>query len=183
MGKSTVWRYFKQFVHASHLQLVPDQIKWPTHDDFKKIANEYELRWNYPMAIGSLDGSHIKIQVPKEEKSAYINYNNSYSMTLMAICDANYEFYSCFCGMSGRNHDSRVFKTSNAFKALTAADGIPESTRVINDVMIPFHILADSAFAQSSHLITPYPHRDASTGMERTFNKRHSRYKLIRGML
>ena len=96
-------------------------------------------------------------------------------MTLMAICNANYEFYSCFCGMSGRNHDSRVFKNSQAYKELTTENAIPVSTRVINGVMIPYHILADSAFAQSPNLIAPYPQRDTASAQDRIFNKRHSR--------
>lgn len=78
VGKSTVWRCFKMFIYACNETLVHELIKWPTLDGFKKIGHEFEMRWNHPMAIGALDGSHIKIQVPEEEKTAYINYNNSY---------------------------------------------------------------------------------------------------------
>ena len=77
--------------------------------------------------------------------------------------------------MSGRNHDSRIFKSSNAYATLQSEGSLPASTRVINDVLIPYHILADSAFEQSTSLITPYRHRDTASDQEKTFNKRHSR--------
>lgn len=176
VGKTTVWRCFKQFIHACGEKLIPDHIKWPTHEEFRRNATEFEMRWNYPMAVGAIDGSHIKIQVPKEEKTAYINYNNSYSMTLMAICNANYEFFSCFCGMTGRNHDSKVFKSSNAYATLSAPDALPLSTRVINGVLIPYHVLGDAAFGQNTSLIVPYRQRDSAPHTEKTFNSRHSRY-------
>ena len=159
-------------------------IKWPTHEEFKTIAREFELRWNYPMAVGAIDGSHIRIKVPRDEKTSYYDYKQDYSMTLLAICDANYVFYSCFCGMSGRNHDSKVFKTSNAYVALSQQQSLPVTERVINGTAIPFHVLGDSAFAEATWLITTFKYRSASTATaeqqqqqqdQTTFNYRHSR--------
>ena len=95
------------------------------------------------MAIGALDGSHIGIQVPKDEKVAYIDYKNSYSMTLLAICDAKYQFYFCFVGMSGRNHDSRIFKSTLGYETLQKNDGLPQFSRLINGVQVPYHVLGD----------------------------------------
>lgn len=175
VGKATVYRCLHLFTHACQERLVNDYIKWPSHAEFKTIASKYERYWNYPMAVGALDGSHIKIQVPKSEKTAYIDYQNNYSMTLMAICDADYCFYFCHCGMSGRNHDSRIYKSTKAHATLVQTDSLPISDRYINGIHIPYHVLADSAFVNIPRLMTPYQHRDAASSQETIFNMRHSR--------
>lgn len=155
--------------------LVDTMIKWPSHDDFRKIAREFELRWQFPMAVGAVDGSHINVQVPRLEKTGYFDYKHNYSMTLMAICDANYEFYFCQCGQSGRNNDRRIWESTGAHATLVKPGSLPDSARVINGTLVPYFLLGDSAFGEHKHLITTYTHRDDLTSAQVTFNNRHSR--------
>ena len=45
-----------------------------TSDDWKKIAENFEKKWNFPHCIGAMDGKHITITAPYNSGSYYFNY-------------------------------------------------------------------------------------------------------------
>ncbi|XP_046674734.1 pre-miRNA 5'-monophosphate methyltransferase-like [Homalodisca vitripennis] len=40
-------------------------------DEWKIIANDFEITWNYPNCIGAVDGKHIVIQSPVKSGSLF----------------------------------------------------------------------------------------------------------------
>ena len=91
IGKSTVHDCFKLFINSAIKNLVNKHIILPTTSEFELISSEFEQRWQYPMAIGCIDGSHFPIQVPKDQAQDYYNYKGWHSVIALAICDANYK--------------------------------------------------------------------------------------------
>ncbi|CAH1978705.1 unnamed protein product [Acanthoscelides obtectus] len=66
---------------------VPD-----THDAWKKGANGFEARSNFPFCCGAIDGKNVLIEAPPHTGSEYFNCKGSFSVVLMAIVDHNYCF-------------------------------------------------------------------------------------------
>ncbi|CAH1978689.1 unnamed protein product [Acanthoscelides obtectus] len=56
-----------------------------THDAWKKVANGFEARCNFPFCCGAIDGKHVLIETPPHTGSEYFNYKGSFSVVLMAI--------------------------------------------------------------------------------------------------
>lgn len=46
----------------------------PNEEMWKKIAEDFHNKWNYPNCLGALDGKHIKIQASAKSGSLYYNY-------------------------------------------------------------------------------------------------------------
>ena len=37
--------------------------------------------------IGCIDGTHVRIQAPKDDEKSYVNRKNFHSINVMAVCD------------------------------------------------------------------------------------------------
>jgi hypothetical protein len=129
-------------------------VSWPTNEskqkeDFKNIAG-------FPCVVGVIDGSHIRIQEPKDNPNAYINRKHFPSMNICAVCDAQCKFIFLSVRWPGSCHDSFILRQTQLWDAFENNDkrGI---------------ILADSAYPCRKWLLTPYPH--PQTTWEEAYNK------------
>lgn len=131
-------------------------IKCPsTSEEWKKIAFEFEHRWNFPNALGALDGKHVMMFAPSHSGSSYFNYKKSHSIVLMAICDAQYKFLIVDIGDSGRQSDGSVYNNSFLGYAIeNNTISIPNDARLSkSDKVLPFVFVADDAFGLKRHIL------------------------------
>lgn len=83
-----------------------------TKEHWKKIAKEFETKWNFPHALGAIDGKHVVMQAPARSGSDYFNYKKTHSVVLLAVCNADYEFTLGDIGDAGRQSDGSVYANS-----------------------------------------------------------------------
>ena len=89
VGQSTLNNIIMEGCAAIWETLMPRVLKPPgTQDEWRKIAAEFHVIWNFPMCIGALDGKHVMIQAPFHAGSEYYNYIVFHSIVLLALCDA-----------------------------------------------------------------------------------------------
>ncbi|KAK3923598.1 Putative nuclease [Frankliniella fusca] len=62
-------------------------IQWPTPAEREETKRFFQLQSGYPGIVGAIDGTHIEITSPKEEKPAYVNRNAYSSITVQAVVD------------------------------------------------------------------------------------------------
>ena len=171
VGKTSVWRCFHEFVAAVNDVLLPIHIKLPSSSELKQISDDYEWRYCFPMAIGSIDGTHIPVRAPLEQAADYYNYKGWHSTLTLAICDSKYRVYWLKSGLPGRSNDSGAFQDT-LFHEMINTNFLPNETKLIEGIHIPYYLLGDSAFRLSSWLIKPYP---ASDDDDKTyFNSKHT---------
>ena len=108
------------------------------------------------------------------------NYKHSFSIVLMGIMNANYEFLMVAVGANGRVSDCGVFSntlfcTKLKLKQLSIPepDNVPES-----DMKMPYVFVGDDAFPLMENLMKPFSHRNISRE-DRIFNYRLSRARRI----
>ncbi|CAG4974181.1 unnamed protein product [Colias eurytheme] len=136
-------------------------IKVPTTtEEWLKIAEGYEIIWQFPHCIGAIDGKHIIIKAPGHSGSTYFNYKGSHSVVLMIVVDANYRIIYMNCGNIGRISDGGVFHNTALYAALESGNLSLPPPRPLQgrQVDVPYVLVADDAFALSKYLMKPYPY-------------------------
>ena len=104
-----------------------------TSERWNNIAEQFSLRWNFPNAIGVIDGKHITIQKPAGGGSFYYNYKHTHSIVLMAVAGRDYECIYADAGANDRCSDGGIWSHSNLSKQLEENSlGIPGSKKLTN---------------------------------------------------
>ena len=149
-------------------------------EEWSRIAEKFQNRWNYPHALRAIDGKHVTIKKPDNGASFYYNYKKTHSIILMAIAGPDYECLWADVGCNGRSNDSGVWNKSELQK------GIEDGTikLPVNDALsesypnMPYVFLGDGAFALKTFMMKPYPQKNLSID-KRIYNYRHSRARRI----
>ena len=72
-------------------KLVCRNLQFPSSEEqWRKIADGFHTRWQFPNGIGAIDGKHIVMQAVSGAGSEYFNYKGTLSIVMMAMVDANY---------------------------------------------------------------------------------------------
>lgn len=79
-----------------------------------EVAQQYEESWNFPHCIGAMDGKHIHLQAPINSGSNFFNYKSTFSIVLLALVDADYNFLYADVGCQGRISDGGVFRNTSS---------------------------------------------------------------------
>lgn len=151
-----------------------------TKEEWKEIALEFYKKWNFPNALGAIDGKHIVMQAPARSGSAFFNYKKQHSIVLTAVCSAAYKFLLVDIGDTGRQSDGSVYNNSNLGYAIENNEmDIPESSKLPNsDRILPFTFIGDDAFGLRPHMMKPYPLQNLAVD-KRVFNYRLSRARRV----
>ena len=62
----------------------------------------FENAWNFPQCVGAINGKPVVVQAPPKSGSMYYNYKKRYSVVLMAVVDAHYNFVVVDVGAYGK---------------------------------------------------------------------------------
>ena len=155
-----------------------DFLKFPQNEEqWKKISEDFNSYWNYPHALGAIDGKHIVIQAPPRAGSDFFNYKKTHSIVLMGVCDAHYKFTLVDVGDSGRQSDGSVYNNSYLGYAIeNNLLHLPDVEKIANnsEIDLPYVFLGDDPFGLKTYMMKPYPGA-CSDISKRIFNCRLSR--------
>lgn len=176
MGHCTVQNIVVETCKIITENLISEMLPQPSEDMWKTIAQSFNTIWNFPNCLGALDGKHFIIQAPPNSGSQFFNYKKTFSIVLLALVDAHYNFVSVDVGAYGKNSDGGIFAKSNLGKALQNNSlSVPQHAPLPGtDIEAPYVIVGDEAFPLKTYLMRPYPGRELNDS-KRVFNYRLSR--------
>lgn len=165
LGHSTVHEIVIDTCKIIVDKLMSEVMPVPTSAKGKEISNEFWNCWNFLNCIGSLDGKHVVIQAPPNSGSQYFNYKKTFSIVLIALVDAHYNFTAVDVGAYGRNSDGGIFMHSKLGNRLDQKKlNVPPSTALPGTTnVVPYVILGDEAFPLKEYLMRPYPGKQQIT--------------------
>lgn len=153
-----------------------------TVEGWLKVEEGFRKIWNCPHVIGAIDGKHVRITRPPGSGTFFYNYKHYYSLVMMAIVDASYEFIYLYTGAEGKASDGGVWSRS-PFHADLYSDNnnlnLPPPSPIpgVNQEL-PYFLVGDDAFSMTTHLMKPYPQLNLSR-TQRIFNYRLSRCRRV----
>ena len=151
-----------------------------TEDEWLQVAEAFERTWQFPHCIGAIDGKHVEIKKPIGSGSYYYNYKHTFSIVLMAVVNANYEFLMVDVGANGRVSDGGVFGNTTFGKKLKEKSlRVPEPNIISGCTeAMPYVFVADDAFPSLENLMKPFAQKNM-TKSQAIYNYRLSRARRI----
>ena len=102
------------------------------------------------------------------EESLFFNYKKSFSIVLLALCDASYQFTAVDIVEAGRQSDGGVFANSNLRRSIVN-DYFnllqPKKPYSETEFLFPYIFVGDDAFPMRHNLLKPY----SSLNLEHVF--------------
>ncbi|XP_021759148.1 uncharacterized protein LOC110724059 [Chenopodium quinoa] len=162
----TISRQF-HVVLASMLKLGKYYIKQAYHTT--SHADDNKWKW-FEGVIGALDGTHIDMTVPIEDRPRYRDRKGNLSTNVLATCDPNLRFTYVLPGWEGSASDPRVLRD-----ALCMPNGlkVPKNK----------YLLVDLGYSNAEGFLAPYKgtryhlnlwRGNTPTNEKELFNLRHS---------
>lgn len=180
LGHATVHKIVMDTCRIITENLMAEMLPTPTEEMWKSIADNFYKLWNFPNCLGAMDGKHITIQAPQNSGSLFFNYKKTFSVVLLALVDADYNFIAVDVGAYGKNSDGGIFANSTLGKALQQGTlSVPQQAALPNTATeAPYVIVGDEAFPLKTYLMRPYPGQNLD-GLKRIFNYRLCRARRI----
>lgn len=122
----------------------------------------------FSVAVGAIDGCHIRIKPPAANAACYFNRKLFASVQMQAICDHQARFIDVFVGYPGSVHDARVLKNSPVY---TGGLYPPAGWCILGDGGYP-------CLSEPIRLMTPY-REPVQNPVQARYNNRHSRARNV----
>ena len=112
----------------------------PIEEIFKEISRDFNIRWNFPNCIESIDAQHIRTHRPPNAASQYFNYKQCHSVVLRVVVDANFKFITVDIGGYGKQSDGGVYRNSALYHSLES-----RSLKVPEHTVLPCFFICDAS--------------------------------------
>lgn len=181
LSRKTIAKFVPEVCHAIHQELVDDVMLLPSDEaGWRRVEEQFRLRWNVPHAIGAMDGKHIRIKKPEHTGGLYHNYKGFFSIILFAVVDADYKFLYTDVGGMGHQSDCQIYNGSEIKQALdTGALNLPAPDPLPNDDQdMPYFFIGDDAFPLRDSMMKPFSQRGLNLE-KRVYNYRISRGRRV----
>ncbi|XP_033114056.1 putative nuclease HARBI1 [Anneissia japonica] len=151
-------------------------------EEWMQLSRKFHMHWNYPNALGAVDGKHVHIKAPNNSGSQYFCYKGHFSIVLLALVDANYCFTYIDVGNYGSASDGGIFARSALAEARDNGKIKFPGPKCLSNAPelgeMPHVILGDEAFPLNLTMMRPFPGKEL-TDQKRICNYRHSRGRRI----
>ncbi|CAF2068136.1 unnamed protein product [Rotaria magnacalcarata] len=175
IGKSTAGEILHEFCATVVDSFFYRLVKFPvTNEEIKRTVDGFLNKFDYPMCLGALDGTHISIKPPQGLELDYYNYKKFHSIIMLATVDSNLLFTYVNVGAPGRCNDAYVYSKCQLYDVVQG-DIYSKYYMKVNNTSVQTHLIADSAFPLDRTLMKPYAIQPDMPKENATFNYRLSR--------
>ncbi|XP_036341810.1 putative nuclease HARBI1 [Rhagoletis pomonella] len=123
-----------------------------TEEEKQQIRSKFYSRSRMPNVIGCVDGTHVGIIAPHNDKHLYLNRKGFFSINAMIACDYDMNIRCVDARYAGSTHDSFVWNNSslNAFLQSQYENGDQNSiylgeSEIFIDAVVPSEPVSENS--------------------------------------
>ncbi|XP_031337197.1 putative nuclease HARBI1 [Photinus pyralis] len=170
ISNSTCWMVLYKICNMLvQLSLQHRLIAWPSPNSLQVTCNSFQQHFGMRGVIGAIDGSHIRINAPKDHHTSYINRKGYHSVLLQAVCNADMLFTDVYTGYPGSVHDAALFKRSDL------CNNISTGAAYVGE----FYLLGDKAYPLQTVLMVPFKDTGRLSRQQKHFNVVLSKSRVV----
>ena len=171
LGKSTAKVICQEFEEA--LCRKEELFIWfpYSEDEVQEAMDTFEEEYKFPQIVGAIEGCHIEINAPPENKEDYFNRKQYYSINLQGTVNSRLLFQHVAVGYRSSIHDARVLWLSGIFDLAENEEILSAPTRMVNGGRLRPMLVGDSAYPLKNWLIKPFSNRGCLSPQKRRFMK------------
>ena len=114
LSRASVSVVVRKVCKAISEQLGQQLIKLPkTEAEVTEKVNLFSTRYDFPICLGAVDGTHVEIKQLSGNATDYINRKSRFTINVQACCDCDCLFMDVVVKWPGSVHDVRVFTNSS----------------------------------------------------------------------
>ena len=144
-------------------------ITWPNSRKQLHESMVNDEREGFIGAVGKVDGTDIILKFKPSghfKGELFFTRKKRYAMDICAVCDSSKKFTYVLAGWPNSQHDARIFASTNI-------------QRNLENYLLPGEYLSgDSAYLNTSHMVTPYKSPLALQPENRRFNRKLSKIRI-----
>uniref|UniRef100_A0A673W4M9 DDE Tnp4 domain-containing protein n=1 Tax=Salmo trutta TaxID=8032 RepID=A0A673W4M9_SALTR len=137
LGFQTVLQCIMETCGAIERRMLVTHLPQPTEETWRQTSQEFNEKWDFPNCLGSDDGKHVMITKPPNSGRHFLNYKLTFFVVLLGLVDAKYHFTAIQVGDLGRNSDSGIYVSQDAFPPVGEDLGNLPNTMVGGDTAFP----------------------------------------------
>ncbi|KAM7287708.1 putative nuclease HARBI1 [Ixodes scapularis] len=118
-----------------------DFIRWPDAAEGAALQHKFYDMAGFPLVVGAVDGTHVRIQAPHVHEEAYVNRHGYHSINVQVVVDASSRIRNVVARWPGSTHDSRIFTESTLAVKLASGE---------YGGLLPYSPQADTPFLSQS---------------------------------
>lgn len=121
-GKSTVIEAVQDVVGALY-ELKDEYIHFPeTVAETAASTQTFRDLFRLPNIVGAIDGTHIRINAPRESAVDYFSRYQQHDFGIKAVADGNILFRDFSAGYPGSMHDARILRNNTLYQRAEQGD-------------------------------------------------------------
>ncbi|KAM4677598.1 uncharacterized protein O3C94_009686 [Discoglossus pictus] len=155
VSRSTICKIVRDVCEAVVSILTPRYIRAPRGDILDETMRGFEEHFGLQQLAGVVGAFHVAIRAPNECTGRYFNTKGWHSVVLQAVVDSNLCFWDLNIGCPGNLSDSQVLLTSELYEWAREGTLFPNTTKDVDGVSVPIHILGPRSYPLLPWLMTP----------------------------
>ncbi|XP_055644036.1 putative nuclease HARBI1 [Toxorhynchites rutilus septentrionalis] len=165
MAQSTFSKVLSEMLNILERRLCSKWISLEMSENEQRRAKLYFYeKSGIPGIIMCVDGTHIKIIPPNQNRNLFYNRKGFYSLNVLIVCDDQQRIRFVDPSFHGSNHDAHIWRISPVrtyFEQMHRNGGTQTK------------ILGDAGYPSESWLVTPFRAPEEGS-LESDFNQRHA---------